>query len=87
MPSSEGNTAKAARPAVSPELAKLRRGEMTLDDYIEHKAELATRHLEAVVSAEQLEIVRDTVRAQLRSNPRTMELLRRATTGERSAAR
>ena len=77
MPSSDPNAVH--QEDASAELIKLRRGELTLDQYIDHKASLATRHLEKLLSPEQLEIVRDTVRTQMTSNPTTVELLRRTT--------
>jgi hypothetical protein len=65
--------------APSSELARLERGEIGLDAYLDARVAEATSHLTARLAPEQLEIVRQTLRAQLSADPVLAELVRRAT--------
>jgi hypothetical protein len=60
-------------------LARLERGEIDLDQYLDTRVTEATAHLTGTVTAEQLEFVKQTLRAELSSDPVLVELLRRAT--------
>jgi|SRR5687768_12225172 hypothetical protein len=65
----------------SDDLARLHRGELSLDAYLDARSAEAVRHLEGKLSAEQLEFVRQTLREQLATDPVLVELVRRATGG------
>ena len=74
--------ARAARKPVSEALARLRRGEMTLDEYLDFRAARAVEHLKDRVSAEQLAIVQETIKESLTNDPVLSEQLRRVTENE-----
>ncbi len=63
----------------SGELARLERGEIGLDAYLDGKVNEATQHLAAKLSPEQLAFVRQTLRSELASDPVLVELVRRTT--------
>jgi hypothetical protein len=63
----------------SGDLARLERGEIGLDVYLDGRVEEATRHLANRLSPEQLDFVRQTLRSELTSDPVLVELVRRAT--------
>jgi len=65
--------------APSGDLARLERGEIGLDTYLDARVEEATRHLASRLSPEQLDFVRQTLRTELGSDPVLVELVRRAT--------
>jgi len=67
--------------AVEPtgELARLERGEIGLDAYLDGKVGEATQHLLGKLTPEQLDYVRQTLRAELSSDPVLLELVRRTT--------
>jgi hypothetical protein len=67
------------RSTPSGELARLERGEIGLDAYLDARVAEATTHLTGRLAPEQLEIVRQTLRAQLSGDPALAELVRRAT--------
>jgi len=67
----------AAAPAG--DLARLERGEIGLDAYLDGRVGDATRHLEGRLTPEQLDFVRETLRGQLSSDPVLVELVRRTT--------
>ncbi len=55
-------------------------GEMTFEEYLDYRAARAVDYLRSTVSEEQLELVpRETVRAQLESDPNLAALIRRVT--------
>jgi hypothetical protein len=68
---------KAAEPAG--ELARLERGEIGLDAYLDGKVGEATMHLLGKLTPEQLDFVRQTLRTELASDPVLLELIRRTT--------
>jgi len=68
----------AARP-VGESLQRVQRGEMSLDEYLDERAEKALDHVRGKVTPEILETVRSTIREQLRTDPVLVELVRRAT--------
>jgi hypothetical protein len=70
---------QAERAGGSPALARLERGEIGLDQYLDESVADAVRHLEKRLPPEQLEFVRDSLRDQLRTDPVLIELVKRAT--------
>jgi hypothetical protein len=60
-------------------LEQVQRGEVGLDAYLDVRVNDAVGHLEGRLSAEQLEFVKEELRAQLQSDPVLIELVRRAT--------
>ena len=60
-------------------LARLERGEINVDQYLDSKVENATAHFEGRLSGDQLEFVKSTLREQLRTDPVLTELVRRST--------
>lgn len=78
-PERSASEAPAARkPAVSDELARHRSGDLTLEEYLDTRADRAVAHLEGIVSTEQLETIRGVIREQLTTRPDLVELLKRA---------
>jgi hypothetical protein len=73
-------------PAPAGALARLERGEIQLEEYLDARVAEATAHLAGRMSAEQLEFVKQTLRVELSSDPVLVELLRRATGRAASAA-
>jgi hypothetical protein len=67
-------------------LARLERGEIGFEQYLDTRVAEATAHLAGRVSAEQLEFVKQTLRVELSSDPVLVELVRRATGKSASAA-
>jgi hypothetical protein len=63
----------------SSELARLERGEIGLDAYLDGKVTASTQHLAGKLSPEQLAFVRQTLRGELASDPVLVELVRRTT--------
>lgn len=63
----------------SGELARLERGELGLDAYLDGKVSEATQRLAGKLSPEQLAFVRETLRSELASDPVLVELVRRTT--------
>lgn len=61
------------------ELARLERGEIGLDKYLDGKVDEATRHLANKLTPEQLAFVRQTLRTELTNDPVLVELVRRTT--------
>jgi hypothetical protein len=76
-----GSSARSAAPQIgkapiSAALRQLKRGELSLDEYFEHRVEDAVAHLKDKVSTEQLEFVREVLRQELHSDPAVREMLR-----------
>ncbi len=80
-----GETFRADKPAAvegagpSESLARLQRGEIGLDEYLDSSVAQATQALEGKLSAEQLEFVKTSLREQLSSDPVLVDLVRKAT--------
>jgi hypothetical protein len=66
-------------PSASAELARLERGEIDLDRYLDARVDDAVRHLEGRLPAAQIDFVRHSLREQLAADPVLVELVRRAT--------
>lgn len=60
-------------------LARLERGEIDVDQYLDARVNHAVEHLEGKLSPEELEFVRDTLKDQMKSDPVLIELVRRST--------
>ena len=78
--------APAASSVSSGDLARLERGELDLDAYLDARVSDATKHLEGRLGRAELEFVKQTLRSELESDPVLVELLRRATGKATSAA-
>ncbi len=68
----------------SAELASLQRGEISLDQYLDGRVLEATSHLEGRLAQDKLEFIRETLRAQLETDPVLSEWVQRVkqTAGE-----
>jgi hypothetical protein len=60
-------------------LQKVRRGEMSLDEYLDERAELALAHVKGKVTEARLQMLRETVREHMRTDPVVVEMVRRLT--------
>lgn len=83
MPSSRDAGAGAharKRSEGSDALGRLQRGEMTLEEYLDFRADESVRGLRGRVSAERLALVRDEIREQLSDDPVLLEMVRQVTT-------
>jgi hypothetical protein len=65
--------------AVSAELVRLQRGELSLDEYLETRVEEALDLVRGRVSAERLEMIREVVRDAMAHDPVVLECVRRLT--------
>lgn len=82
MSSSDHPGVACTRPAArvaSESLQRLERGEISLEEYLDERTERALDHVRAKVNPEVLEMVRATLREQLRTDPVLVELVRRTT--------
>ena len=68
-PKRSGAALRAVSAPVSPALEKLRRGEITVDAYIEDRVEQAMARLDPQMSAEQREQVRGVLREHVTTDP------------------
>jgi len=75
------NLAASTRPAPpeSEALQRLRRGEITLDEYMDYQADVAVAHLTGLVDSSSLQGIRLMIREQMKTDPVLVEQLRRAT--------
>lgn len=87
-PSATGGDGFRLTPAAAPVaqapselLSRLESGDLSVDGYVQARIDEAVRPLEGRISAEQLQIVRDSLAEQLQSDPVVIELVRRATAG------
>jgi hypothetical protein len=71
--------APAASSVGSGDLARLERGELGLDAYLDARVSEATKHLEGRLGRAELDYVKQTLRSQLESDPVLVELVRKAT--------
>lgn len=63
-------------PATTP-LDQLKRGEITVDQYLDLRVETAVSHLAKSVGPTELDFVRQTLREQLATDPVLIELVKR----------
>ena len=86
-PSEPFRTGAAEKPSVAGgDLARLERGEISLDAYLDARVGEATKHFEGRLPSAELEFVRKTLRTELESDPVLVELVRRATSQTPGAA-
>ena len=84
-PATTGETFKVEAPGTtekvksSEALGALQRGEIGLDQYLDHRADEAVRHLAGKLPGEEIDFIRETVRQTLATDPVLMELVRRTT--------
>ncbi len=71
--------AGAADKVATAELDRLQSGEISLDDYLQTRADKAVAHLESVVPAEQLELIKEQLVNQMKQDPSVAALVQRAT--------
>ena len=57
-------------------LQKVRRGEMTLDEYLDESTEEAVARVKHLLGPEDLEILRETLREHVRTDPVVVEMIR-----------
>ena len=60
-------------------LDKLKRREITLDQYLNYCAKEAVAHLKGIVDAERLELIQSTIRDQLTTDPVLLRYVEQAT--------
>ena len=60
-------------------LQRLKRGELTLDQYLHVVVERNVAHIRGLVPSEQLEDIKGVLRAELASSPALIDLVRTAT--------
>lgn len=72
-------TGGAERSQAADPLARLERGEITVDQYLDARVGHAVEHLQSKLSVEQLDFVKNSLREQLRTDPVLLELVRRST--------
>jgi hypothetical protein len=71
--------AASPRATESEELQRLQRGELSLNEYLDAQVEQGVRHVQGLVTAEQLEIIKEVLREELATAPDLIELVRLAT--------
>jgi len=71
--------ARHARRPESEALQRLRRGEITLDEYMDYQADLAVAHLKGLIDSGRLKSIRSMISEQMTSDPVLVEQLRRTT--------
>jgi hypothetical protein len=62
-------------------LARLERGELSVDGYVQARVDDAVRPFEGRLSAEQVQAIREALAQQLEADPVVVELVKRATLG------
>ena len=82
-----GAAAKRPVRVGSEALEKLKRGEWTVEQYIEDRVERALGAVPVPLTAEQRDSVRETLRAQLETDPVVREYARLTTRGAAGAGR
>lgn len=82
MSTSQSGQASALRvvePQESASLRKVKRGEMSLDEYLDEQVESALDHLRGRIPQEKLDSIRIVLREKLQYDPLLLELVRRTT--------
>jgi hypothetical protein len=81
MSGRQGGPAKlqVVAPTESESARKVKRGEMSLDEYLDERAEEGLAHLKGKVADSTLETVRFVLREKLRTDPGLVEAVKRAT--------
>ncbi|HEY2405658.1 MAG TPA: hypothetical protein VGI10_06635 [Polyangiaceae bacterium] len=73
--------APTASSSVSAGLEALRRGELSLDQYLSQRVDLAVGHLTSKLAPAELDFVKQSLRDQLETDPVLVELVQRTTAG------
>lgn len=68
-----------ATETVSADLSRVESGEMSIEEYLDARVEQATAHLQAALPPEQLQLLQETLREQLSTDPVVASLVQRAT--------
>lgn len=61
------------------DLERVQSGDLSLDDYLQTRADKAVSHLESVMPADQLAIIKEQLIAQMKHDPSVAALVQRAT--------
>jgi len=69
VPKRNGAVLRAVGPQVSPALEQVRRGELSVEEYVEQRIEVAMAHVDPRLSAEQRERAREVLREHIMSDP------------------
>ena len=77
-PAEASRATEVAKTGAATPLERLRAGEIDVDKYVDLKVEQATAHLRGLPRVD-LDSIRDTLRAQVASDPALAELVTRAT--------
>jgi hypothetical protein len=72
-------TAERSQSGGSAALDRLRRGEITLDAYLDFRADESVKALEGSLPADRLRMIRDTMREQLATDPVLLAMIRGVT--------
>jgi hypothetical protein len=64
-------------------LLRLRRGEITLDEYLDFRADEAIRDIEGVLPTRRVAVIRETLRQQLAMDPVLVGMVEHLTASER----
>ena len=72
-------TSRAEHVGAPSPLQQLHAGTLTLDQYLDAQVNAAVAHLQGKLPAEQLDFVKESLRAQLSTDPVLVELVRRTT--------
>lgn len=76
-PKRSGAVLRAVGPQISPALEQVRRGELTLEEYIEQRIDAAMAHVDPKLTAEQRARSREVLREHIESDPVLSEQLAR----------
>jgi hypothetical protein len=79
VPKRTGAALRAVGPQVSPALEKVRRGELTIDEYIDQRLDAAMAHVDPRLSTEQRARAREVLREHIMSDPVLSQQLARLT--------
>ncbi len=69
----------AVEPPQSESLRKLKQGEMSLDEYLDERVEIALAHIKGRVPADKLESIRVVLREKLQYDPVLVDMVHRTT--------
>lgn len=79
VPKRTGAALRAVGPQISAALERVRRGELSVDDYIEERIDQAMAHMDPRLSAEQRARAREVLREHIAGDPMLSEQLARLT--------
>src|SRR5690606_39521017 len=78
-PSAASRAGAAQDVNATADLERLQSGEISLDDYLQTRADKAVAHLESVVSPDQLSIIKEQLVHQMKQDPSVAGLVQRVT--------